>query len=107
LIFLLLVLGCDGTSHISGDVYDSENRPIKEALVKFSERLDERHLCEVKTSSDGSFGCGLMHAPFSGIRLRITVVKTGYKTSQIEFTSDEAKRKLESKEKFRIVLERE
>lgn len=107
LIFLSVILGCDGMSHISGEVYDSEDRPIKEAFVKFSERPDESHSCEVKTSSEGSFSCGLMHAPFSGIPLRITVAKAGYKTSQIEFTSDDAQRKLESKERFRIVLEKE
>lgn len=115
LILLLLILGCDGASHISGEVYDSENHPIQGASVKFSaprdqrfsEQPDESNSCEVKTGIGGSFGCGLTHAPMSGIPLRLTVSKTGYKTYQADFTSDDAHRKMESNEKFSIVLEKE
>ncbi len=73
LIFVSVILGCDGMSHVSGEVYDSENWPIKEASVKFSAGHDEKYPCEIKTSVDGSFNCGLTHAPFSGVPLHITV----------------------------------
>ncbi len=115
LILLLLILACDGTLHISGEVYDSENHSLKDASVRFSaprdqrfsEQPDESNSCEVKTGVDGSFGCGLTHAPFSGVPLRLMVSKTGYKTYQADFTSDDAHRKMELNEKFRIVLEKD
>lgn len=50
---------------------------------RFSEHPEERNSCEVKSGLEGNFGRGLIHAPFSGIPFRLTILKTGYKTFKL------------------------
>jgi len=110
LILIFLMIGCDGASRITGHVYDSNNKPLENATVKFEAidkgKPEESYQSTQQTDKQGKFDSMFMHAPFAGIPLRLTVSRSGYKTYQIEFTSDEAQRKLENKEEFIIVLEK-
>ena len=111
LILLSLVLGCDGFSQVHGHVFDKNDKPIVGASVVFEQvetgkKSDFVHR-KSETDVSGGFNDGLTHAPFSGIPLRLTVSKPGYKTLQQDFTSDDVHKKMENKEEFRIVLEQE
>jgi hypothetical protein len=111
LIFLCLMIGCSAGSRVNGHVVDTDNLPIENATVKFEQvgdfHGDTTHQSIHQTWVDGGFGCEFLHAGFFEVPLRITVTKEGYKPYQIDFTSGEAHKKLQNKEEFRVVLEKE
>jgi len=110
LIATFLVIACDGGSRIKGQVYDSEDKPIENATVKFEAidkgELKESYQCIGRTAKDGKFDCGFLHSPFN-IQLKLTVSKEGYKIHETEFSSREASKKLKSNEEYQIVLEKD
>ena len=104
---IFLILGCDGGSRIVGNVYDTENKPIENAEIKFEQiekgETKESYQCSTKTDKDGKFGCGFTHAP-KKVQLKLTVSKNGYKTYETEFSSIEAKEKMGNGSGFKIIL---
>lgn len=110
-MLIFIGIACDGNSRINGVLRDKEGKPVAEATIRFEvvEKGDPKESYEdfLKTDGKGVFHTSLMHAPFSGVRLRLTVFKEGFKASVIEFTSDEARRKLDANEGFDIILEKE
>ena len=54
----------------------------------------------------GRFNLGFMHAPFD-IKLRLTVVKTGYKPFVKDFMASDAHRMMDENQEFKVVLEKE
>jgi hypothetical protein len=111
LISCFLMVGCMAGSRVNGHVYDADNMPIENATVKF-EQVGDFHGDTTKQSvhqtwSDGGFGCEFLHAAFFDVPLRITVSKEGYKTYQTDFSSADAHKKLQNKEEFKIILEKE
>jgi hypothetical protein len=91
--FLIAVcLACDGASRIGGRVVDHDGKPIENASVLF-ETIEkgepaEAYQCETRTSTDGVFGCGLVHQPWE-TRLRLTITKAGYNKYVRELSSGE------------------
>ena len=90
LLLIAVCLACDGGSRIGGRIVDTNGRPIKDALVLFEavekgEPADS-YRCKVRTSADGYFGCGFVHAPWN-IKLRLSVTKEGYNTYMRELYS--------------------
>src|SRR5687767_1519182 len=95
LAFLIAaVLACDGVSRIGGRVVDLEGRPVKDASVLFEVvrkgQPTGAYQCDTRTAADGSFGCGLTHAPFN-IDLRLTISKHGYTTYTRDLKAEELK----------------
>ena len=109
-VLIFLILGCDGGSRVNGFVYDTENKPIENATVKFESvrkgEPEESYQSIEQTDKNGRFECGFMHAPFE-VQLKLTVSKAGYILYESQFSSREAQKKLENKEEYRIVLEKE
>jgi hypothetical protein len=109
-ILFFFILACDGGSRVRGFVYDSENKPIQNAIVKFESvrkgEPEESYQSIEQTDKNGRFDCRFTHSPFE-TQLKLTVSKVGYKTYEIRFSSSEAQKKLENKEEYRIVLEKE
>lgn len=93
-----------------GFVYDAENKPIQNVTVKFEQvkkgEPKESYQSIQQTDKNGRFDAGFTHAPFD-VELKLTVSKAGYKTYESQFSSSEAQKKLENKEEYRIVLEKE
>jgi hypothetical protein len=87
MLFLLLV-GCDGFTHIKGKVVDANGKSIQGALVEMKTVSGGRD-DQVKTAADGFFSVGSTHAPFS-VDLAVTVSKEGYKTFEKGFKSQYA-----------------
>lgn len=107
LIFAVVNIACDGFSTVHGHVSDPIGRPVAGAVVKLEEvGYEQKYGCKTETDREGAFECGLVHAPLS-IPLRLSVAQTGFKIYQTEFTSDDAHKKLEAKEEFKILLEKE
>ena len=82
-VFIIGVVGtaCDGMSRVGGRVVDAEGRSLENASVLF-EAIQKgepkaAYECTVNTSVDGTFGCGIVHAP-RNVKLRLTVDKDGY-----------------------------
>jgi hypothetical protein len=95
IVFLILIgasLACDGGSRIGGTVVDTGGRPVENASVLFEavEKGEPResYQCTARTSVDGIFGCGFVHAPWN-VRLRLTVEKEGYTTYVRELNSSD------------------
>ena len=108
--FTFLILACDGGSKIIGNIYDSENKPIENAEVKFEQIKkgdpEAAYQCLTKTDKDGKFGCSFLHAPWK-VELKLTVSKNGFKTYETEFSSTEANEEMGNGEGYKIILERE
>ena len=95
LTLMVVCLGCDGASRVGGTVVDANGRPIENASVLFEavEKGDPKdaYQCTVKTSPQGTFGCGFVHAP-RNVKLRLTIEKEGYAIYARElYSSDFAK----------------
>jgi len=89
LLLLLSVAGCDGFTHISGKVTDTNGKPIQGAEVRMKTISGGRD-DKVKTDTEGSFTVGFSHAPWN-VDLLLTVSKDGYKTFEKQFKSADAK----------------
>jgi hypothetical protein len=111
MILSFLLLGCSAGSQIAGHVYDSNNVPVANATVKFEQvgnfGGDTSHQCIQQSWTDGKFGCGFLHAAFFSAPLKLTISKDGYKTYQLDLTSDEVQKKTRDKEEYSVVLEKE
>jgi hypothetical protein len=109
-VLVFFILACDGGSRIRGYVYDTENKPIENATVKFEAvekgELKESYQSIHQTDKNGKFDCMFTHAPFE-TQLKLTVSKPGYKTYESQFSSREAYKKLENNEEYRIILQKE
>src|SRR5215203_2366924 len=88
ILLALVLMGCDGFTHIRGRVTDVNGKPVDGALVQMktiSGGMDDRS----KTGADGSFSVSLTHAP-SNVDIKLTVSKDGYKTFEKVFKSADA-----------------
>ncbi len=95
LILIGVCLACDGTSRIGGRVVDASGRPVENASVLFEAvekgQPEGYYQCTARTSADGTFGCGFVHAP-RNVKLRLTIEKEGYTTYIRELYSGELER---------------
>ena len=112
IVLTAFVLGCDGASHISGHVYDSNDKPVNNAKILFEDAASEKsdhpeyYQYRTETNGEGRFNAGIMHAPFD-IKLRLTVTKEGFRTYVTEFYSSDAHKMVDDKHELSIVLEKE
>lgn len=83
LVFLLIVLGCDGATRVTGNITDEDGKPIADALIvlEVDGRKDER-----RSNAAGFYEVGLTHAPFKS-KAKLSVSKTGYQSFEQEFES--------------------
>ena len=85
LIFLFVVLGCDGFTSVSGKILDENGKPIKDAKV-ILEVGDLK--ADSITKEDGYYDVATTHAPVK-VSPKITVIKEGYQTYEQTFESPE------------------
>ena len=94
IIATALLVGCDAQSRITGYVYDSNERPLADALVQF-ELVDSGHpeiyKREMRTDASGRFVLWVPHGPLN-VSLRLSVNKEGYAPFVKELTSYEARK---------------
>lgn len=109
-VFILFSIACDGGSKVVGSIYDSENKPVENAEVKF-EQIEKgepktAYECATKTDKDGKFGCSFLHAPRE-VQLKLTIYKLGYKKYESQFSSKTAAEKMDNGMSLKVVLEPE
>ena len=84
LFVCFIFAACDGHTHVKGYVYDTDENPIKYALVTL-EYGNQKF--EVHSDKDGAYDVGLVHGPFfAGLTLRAT--KEGYEPFKLSFSSN-------------------
>ena len=106
-VLVFLTIACDGMSSVKGYVYDTNNKPLVNATVKFEAvekgQPEESYRRVSQTDKAGKFDTGFTHAPFN-TDLKLTASKEGYKTYESKFTSREAAEKQKKGEEYKIVL---
>jgi hypothetical protein len=85
IIFVLIVLGCDGSTNISGKVVDESGKPIVNAKVNLKIGTEIKN---TETKTDGSYTIFETHAPFK-MTYKLTVTKEGFQTYEQTFDSKE------------------
>jgi hypothetical protein len=87
--FAILVLACDGGTHLAGEVRDSAGIPVAEAVVTLAALYNDTVATSAadRTAADGSFSVNIFHSPFASQPLRLTVLKAGYRPYALEFTA--------------------
>ncbi len=83
-IFLFLILSCDGGAHSQGKILDEQGNPIKDAKVLLEV---EKEKFEVRSRGNGFYKLGGTIPPSEKIKL--TVTKDGYQTSEETFESQD------------------
>lgn len=86
-VFLFSVLACDGIARSQGKILDEQGNPIKGARI-FLDVDNEKYKFDTNSRGDGSYDLGGTIAPFN-LKVRLIVVKDGYRTSLENFDSQE------------------
>jgi hypothetical protein len=85
LVFLLVVIACDGGTAVSGNITDEDGNPVAEAIVVLeADGIKDEH----KSDAAGFYHVGATHSPFK-VKIKLTVSKAGYETYEQEFDSQE------------------
>lgn len=83
--FMMLFVGCDGGTDVSGRVVSPDRSPVAGAKVTLEHRsqdpLDDYHMEQV-TKSDGAYHVGITHAPGAKINFSLSVSKKGFEEFQ-------------------------
>ena len=94
-----------------GQINDSGGKPINDATVKFEViskgQPEEAYIQTVQSDKNGRFSSLILHSPYESVGLRLTISKIGYRQYIYDFTSTEAREKLEKHDEFNITLEKE
>jgi len=97
LLVCFIFAGCDGHTRVKGYVYDTDENPIKDALVTL-EYSNEKF--DVRSDKDGAYDVGLVHGPFFA-GLTLTATKEGYEPFKLSFSSNSSPQGY-----YKIVLKR-
>ena len=99
LLYVPLIISCDGGSSFKGIVRDVGGRPVAGAKPTF-ETPSRSIKDEVMTSEDGSFHTMFLHSPYGRVQIHFVVNNAGYKPYEQEIAAGHY-------ENLQIVLEQE
>jgi hypothetical protein len=97
LLMCFIFAACDGHTSVKGYVYDTDENPIKDALVTLE---NSNQKFDVRSDKDGAYDVGLVHGPFFA-GLNLTATKEGYEPFKLSFSSNSSPQGY-----YKIVLKR-